>query len=173
VNELINGFVESIKHTQLFCRCGELNNEANSTIKSWDEAMRHALTSKWENTKFDAQNELSESLFLKSRSTPPAITKDRLKSWNAIVTFAKKECVPLLVEAVVLPSLSTAGLATESKRGDILHVIKEDMMYIILGAAYSDVVPNGLFVEMQKVYVNGQFPCGWTGKFPEGQLVVF
>ena len=111
MNELINGVVANLKDTQMFRRCGELPPSGKATVKSWEEATRHALTSKWENTKFDAQRALKEKLFLKSRENPSALTKERLQSWNAIVDYAKKECVPMLIDKVVLPSILAVGFA--------------------------------------------------------------
>jgi hypothetical protein len=40
-------------------------------------------------------------------------------------------------------------------------------------AEYADVCPPGFFTSIAHWYLNGHFPCGWWGAFPQGKLVIY
>jgi hypothetical protein len=64
------------------------------------------------------------------------------------------------VEAHGLPEIFE-----DTVRWDILHVCME--------AEYADVSPPGFFASQAYWYVQVHFPCGWTGSFPDGKLVLY
>ncbi|OBY76078.1 hypothetical protein [Acinetobacter gyllenbergii] len=53
----------------------------------------------------------------------------------------------------------------------IVELMKRDIG-IIFQCYANDHFPN-IWKEILSVYLNGGFPCGWDGHYPEGRLVVF
>ena len=45
-------------------------------------------------------------------------------------------------------------------------------MKIILNCYSNEYFPS-LWQDILEVYLNNGFPCGWNGRYPEGQMVVF
>jgi hypothetical protein len=51
--------------------------------------------------------------------------------------------------------------------------VRNDITGACMEAEYADVCPPGFFTSIAHWYINGHFPCGWWGAFPQGKLVVY
>lgn len=55
---------------------------------------------------------------------------------------------------------------------DFWDNIYSDAIYITLQIAYKGKL-EGFFYEIFKIYEAGYIPCGWVGKYPEGQIACY
>ena len=56
----------------------------------------------------------------------------------------------------------------------IAEAIQTDFTNILSFISSADSKKESKFLEQQlKVYQNGGFPCGWYGKYPDGQIIVY
>lgn len=56
----------------------------------------------------------------------------------------------------------------------IAEAIQTDFTNILSFISSADSQKESKFLEQQlKVYQNGGFPCGWYGKYPDGQIIVY
>lgn len=129
-------------------------------VSSWQTAIESCSTLDWENYQLEAANLLCEALFAKD----PVQYAD----WNhhiiavrpAALEIAREKCAP------VVSTLKECGRFVASVEWDMIHLLAE--------AQYADVLEPNFFARLGWWYVNGHFPCGWTGPFSiEGRLVVY
>ena len=55
----------------------------------------------------------------------------------------------------------------------VLHSIHWDILHIIVADTFKDLFSTELYPDLLKVYESGQFPCGWRGKFPHGNMMIY
>jgi hypothetical protein len=53
------------------------------------------------------------------------------------------------------------------------RIVQASLENCLMEVEFADVQPPGLFHYLGFWYVQGHFPCGWDGCFPEGRLMVF
>jgi hypothetical protein len=138
---------------------GEPVSGAFVVLRSWAEAAASCGSPEWQELLLEASNRYCESVAARSRK--------RWDEWNRIVGEVKPFAEEL-VERKVCSTVEANGLAKvfpDTVRWDILHACME--------AEYADVFPPGFFASQAYWYVQGHFPCGWVGSFPEGRLVLY
>lgn len=150
--------LEDLRSTNWFTRVGQSNAESIS-VSSWGEAIERAELPSWEDIRLEAQNEISSFLVKTDR--------ERRQQWNIVVRTIKQLSIPLVttkIERVV---------KTNQLPASFISNVQRDIMYVAMGVEYSDVFEQGLFSQILRWYLQGHFPCGWEGKYPEGKMIVF
>jgi len=161
--ESLQKIYEQISKINWFCNCG---NEINTSIninceysKNWKLASANCKSSKWENVQTETRN-IMTSLLDRDWS-------DKFQMWNNIGAQAKQLCktgvTPKIEEYINNKSLDVI----------VLHSIEWDIITAMMEYAYSPYVKSGFYTELLKVYENGNFPCGWKGKWPDGNLLIY
>jgi hypothetical protein len=113
----------------------------------------------WENLCLEASNQYAGQLARRNRA--------RWDQWNAVVDGIRPTVVAFVERKIrsVVTEHSLPKAFEDTVRWDILHVCME--------AEYADVFPPGFYASQAYWYVQGHFPCGWVGAFPEGKLVLY
>lgn len=129
-------------------------------VNSWEDAKMYYSEPIWEDTTSEAQNELTSFLHKKYRND--------YGSWNKVAAEGK-----VFLESTIKPKLIEVKEANE-----LVKVFIDCVMWDLLGAImefYYGKYKNRpeFFLELLKIYQSGNFPCGWVGHFPKGNLVVF
>ena len=79
----------------------------------------------------------------------------------------KKVTRPLVGRKIV-------AVVRENSLPEIFNIqVNYDIAGACMEAEYADVCPPGFFTRIGHWYVNGHFPCGWWGAFPQGKLVIY
>lgn len=156
--------LDRIKQINWFTNCGQaMQNEIQiSYIKvyNWREAMRNYQDLNWENTTLEARNELTTFLHSKYR--------DQYSKWNNIAKEAR-----MFIEMNILPEVE--NYREKNKLDKVfINCVKWDILNAIMESTYSKCNHRPVFfLELLKVYESGNFPCGWHGEWPEGNLIVY
>lgn len=93
---------------------------------------------------------------------------NRYDNWNKLVREAKA----ILEEQVFL----TIGNLSQEHSLDEKWVglVKWDILNAVMENAYQDCENRPtFFLDLLEVYEEGNFPCGWQGDWPKGELVIF
>jgi hypothetical protein len=158
-------------HSRTIATLGELEkaswfsrvgiNEGSNVITAscWPEAIEQCSSFEWEDLRLDAANQFRECIARRS--------KERLRLWNDTVDEVKKISVPLIDRKI-------AAVVREYGLPEIFKIrVRNDITGACMEAEYADVCPPGFFTSIAHWYINGHFPCGWWGAFPQGKLVVY
>lgn len=154
-----------IRTAPWFARCGEPFSSAVSvpveTVGSWAAALAACAAPARETAQLEAGNQLSAWLSRHAR--------DRYREWNDLIRRHQAEVVTPLTERVLRPVAEARGLDpvfVGAVEWDILHALMEN--------SYLDTGHRAFFfLELLTVYEAGHYPCGWSGDWPEGRLLVF
>jgi hypothetical protein len=128
-------------------------------LSSWHEAIEYCSSAEWENLGLEAANRYRERLLERS--------KERFNQWNDIVTQLKpvtESFVRRKIEVVVREH-ELPKVFEDTVQWDILHVCME--------AEFADVYQPGYYASQAFWYINGHFPCGWDGEFPNGRIIIY
>lgn len=150
---------EQLANAGWFSAVGSPASSNVSTVSSWAEAIEQCASLEWENLCLDAANQL--------RSRIGEAAPERLQQWNPIVERMKAVSMPLVRTKVaqVVSEHALPKVFEDTVQWDVLHLLME--------AEYSDIVAPSFYAAQAFWYVNGRFPCGWAGAFPNGRLVIF
>lgn len=129
------------------------------TCKSWKEAMQHSSKLSWENIQLEAANSLRAKII---KADPK-----RFHVWNDKVIALKPTAFQMIDQK------SSFVIQQNNLPEGFKHTVQWDILHLLMEAEYSDIVKPTFFAAQAYWYVTGRFPCGWKGKFPEGQLIVF
>ena len=112
----------------------------------------------WEDATLEAHNELN--IFMRQKH--PGKSSD----WNSVaqeaMEFLQEKVDPSLIQAA-----EKHGLGKE-----FLDAAHWNLQGAILEQHYKKYRPPLFFLKMLTVYEQGHFPCGWSGKWPSGKLMV-
>jgi hypothetical protein len=93
----------------------------------------------------------------------------RSQEWNAIV----QAVTPLIDRHVEHHLESVSSRYPELDLTIAASGMKWQLIHGCVEVAYSDLYPPTLFLKLTNYYLEGYYPCGWEGDFPNGLLVVF
>lgn len=160
--ESLQEIYQRIVKINWFSNCGQEMNDIGinyEQVKDWETAVKKCKSTLWENVQIEARNILTVALH---DNWPD---KDRL--WNEITDQAKEllnlGVTPAITEFVNRRQLDIA----------VLHSVRWDILAAMMEHAYSPYVKPGFYTELLKVYEAGHFPCGWKGKWPDGNLLIY
>lgn len=151
--------LEELREAAWFASVGQEASDNVIVVKSWREAIESCSSEPWEDLLLEAANQYCERLSERD--------SQRFMLWNRCV----EEIRPLVVELVgektrwVEQAHELPPIFRETVEWDIVHVCME--------AEFADVYPPGFFASQAYWYVEGRFPCGWSGEFPEGKLIIY
>jgi len=128
-------------------------------VSDWETAIENCSSVEWGNLCLEAVNQYYARL---TERAP-----ERLAQRNDIVKEIKKTSIPLVREKIadVVRDNALPQCFEDTVQWDILHLCIE--------AEFSDVFPPGFYASQAYWYSKGHFPCGWSGNFPAGHLLVF
>jgi len=128
-------------------------------LTSWDEAIQHCASDRWQHLQLEASNQYRERLLERDRS-------EYLK-WNEIVGALKLVTIPFV----------DARLAILARQENLPSVFRDMVQWDILGvcweAEFSHVCEPGWYAGNAFWYMNGHFPCGWLGELPGGRPIIY
>jgi hypothetical protein len=130
-------------------------------VASTVAALEHCSDPAWEQVTLEARNQLTESLCKRYR--------DRYAEWNNVADAAQSRVVTPLVNQVWKP------FAERYELGKVfVDCVSWDVMAAIMEHEYRDCSGRPVFfLDLLDVYRAGHFPCGWSGEWPKGNLLVF
>ena len=151
--------LEHLESAKWFANVGIRDVKTPIVLNSWKEAIDACGSPEWKEINLEMANQLSEKL---SNQAP-----DRFTKWNEIVKECKEKTIPLISKK------TESVVKINSLPKSFLNAVNWDILHICLEAEFSDSLPLGYFASQGFWYIKGHFPCGWRGKFPQGQLVVY
>lgn len=90
---------------------------------------------------------------------------NKYQYWNSLVKEAKN-----VVENGIIPKITFP----ESEKGSMTENLKWDLVNYLLEDAYSTFLQELFFFDgLINVYEAGYMPCGWSGTWPAGKLVIY
>ncbi|MEK8215211.1 hypothetical protein [Paenibacillus sp. FSL L8-0463] len=154
---------ERVAKVRWFENCGkeirEPYFEGNIIIvDSWTKAQK-GINGKWDNLKLEIRNNLTGTLHERWRN--------EYREWNTITLEAKA-----VLQKGVLNELKSY-VSANNINYSVYESVEWDLLCVLMEYAYSDLVAPGFYFKMFDVYEAGHLPCGWKGKWPEGNVLIF
>jgi hypothetical protein len=151
--------VDKLDKVEWFTRVGKKDTTRTRVLSSWPEAIEHCGSLEWENLCLEAVNQYCARLVERSR--------EQFNKWNDIAGELKLETIPFVkrkIEAVV----------REHRLPQVFeNMVQWDILHVCMEAEYADVYQPGFYASQAYWYLKGHFPCGWEGRFPEGNLIIY
>lgn len=130
-------------------------------VPNWERALAGCSSDIWSNVQLEARNQLT--IWLHNNDN------ENYQNWNRFARDRNIAVLDPLMETQIRPFQCEHGLPksfADSVQWDLLGVLMEDI--------YSDSGHIVFFChELLTVYEAGHFPCGWTGEWPNGELLMF
>ena len=128
-------------------------------VSSWEKATRQCESDEWDLTLNESTNEFTNRLVRAS--------KEEFRTWNDHVIAVKEVSKPLVEEK----------MAEAKQKHDLSSAVSDAMRWIVTltltEAEYAHVVDSGNHSKLSFWIVNGHFPCGWKGEFPNGNPIIY
>ena len=125
--------------------------------KSLSLFIKGLKSDEWESATLEAGNEITGFLAKKHTS--------KYQYWNSLVKDAKK-----VVENDIIPKITFP----ESEKGTVTENLKWDLVNFLLEDAYSSLLQEPFFFDgLISVHEAGHMPCGCSGTWPAGKLVIY
>jgi hypothetical protein len=151
--------LDQLEKASWFSRVGINEGFGTAVVATWPEAMDRCDSSAWDDLQLEALNQYRVCIARRSR--------ERLQLWNDTVDEVKKISRPLVDRKI-------ATVVREHALPEIFKIcVNWDITGFCMEAEYADLCPPGLFTNLGHWYLNGHFPCGWWGVFPQGKLVIY
>jgi hypothetical protein len=151
--------LQDLRHSQWFNRVGDVDSPSVRIIKSWEEAAILCSNIDWENVLLDGANGYRDRL----REVTPRL----LDTWNDRVARVRPECDEI-ARVKTLPVRQLHNMPAEFE-----WAVRWDIINYAMECEYADVCSPGFFTRQAYWYLNGHFPCGWEGPFPQGRLIIY
>lgn len=126
---------------------------------SWVEAVYHCSKTSWENLRLNA----NDVIYSEVRQQSPEVSRH----WNEVVG----ELRPIVNDLV--GSKTRVVVEVHKLPVKFVHVVRWDVLGILLEAQYGEFLKTNFYVPLGNWYLEGHFPCGWEGEYPDGKLIVF
>jgi hypothetical protein len=151
--------LDRLEKASWFSQVGVNAGSSAVVVRSWPEAIEYCDSSAWEDLQGEALNRYRE--FIAHRS------KERWRLWSDTVREVKKLTKPFVGHKI-------AVIIREKGLPEIFNIqVNHDITGLCMEAEYADMCPPGLFTRIGYWYLNGHFPCGWSGVFPQGKPVIY
>jgi len=151
--------LQELEQAAWFHAVGRKDTESAIVLDSWPKAIASCSSQKWENLLVEAANQYSEQVFRRS--------KERFNQWNTIVDEMKTFTEPLVMRKI-LPVIQINKLPKSFE-----DTVKWDILHLAMECEYADIYPPGFYASQAYWYMQGHFPCGWRGRFPDGTLIIY
>lgn len=155
--------IAKLKDVDWYSRVGNpTKDDRVRQVLSWEEAIALDVERDWENTTLQAANEVRHSI--------QAASWAEYHSWNEVVGFLKLELEPIWHHMNIASERQTNA---RSQYKQIRASTRWDILHWGIESEFSEFNPPGFFSQLGEWYIRGHFPCGWHGKYPGGNLIVF
>jgi hypothetical protein len=159
LNQRVTETLNELDRAVWFAHVGVEDTDSAVVLKSWGEAIKHCTSSKWKGLRLEAANQYRERLVERSR--------ERFRQWNKVVDQVKRTAEDMVRKKV------KKVMAEHKLPKTFLDTVQWDILHLCMEAEFADVYPPGFYASQGYWYINGHFPCGWQGEFPEGILVIY
>ncbi|HWB60633.1 MAG TPA: hypothetical protein VG733_14155 [Chthoniobacteraceae bacterium] len=136
-----------------------IEDEPVEVVTSWEEAMECCTSQEWDWALLESGN-----IF---RGKIRTVSMDELRTWNARVEKVRPLAMSLVNEKTRLTK----------EQFDLPDVFESNtyaqILMVLMEAEYSQIVAPGNFSKLELLFLNGHFPCGWRGEFPDGELIIY
>lgn len=130
-------------------------------VSNWKQAVEACKSEQWENVELEASNQLTQWLHDNRMQ--------EYREWNEHVDAHKSTTIEPIVDTCIKSYIAKHNLDVT-----VLHSVQWAILKALMENTY---IPTGhkefFFLELLTVYEAGHFPCGWSGRWPNGQLVVY
>jgi hypothetical protein len=151
--------LQQIDEAAWFSRVGTKDTKVAMVLSSWPEAIESCSYVEWEDLRLDAANQLCARIMERSR--------ERFAKWNETALEVKNAVGPLVMRKI-------DEVTRERNFPKVFHnSVRWDIMHLCMEAEYADLCHPAFFAGISYFYVNGHFPCGWSGEYPKGMLVIY
>ena len=117
---------------------------------------------KWGNLRLEIVNELTGFLFINYNEI-------YCREYNKLIDLIKTQYLSK-IETMYTDNLNKVfGNAKELVKSRI----QWDILHIIVADTFKNYFNMEFYYVLLEVYKNGQFPCGWHGKYPYGSIMIF
>jgi hypothetical protein len=159
LNQKTISTLDELDAVEWFCNVGRKDSDYPVFLSSWDEAVKSCTGEQWESLCEEAANQYRARLC--------ALDPGRFGAWNVIVREVKEVTIPFVQKKIqhIVAEKKLPKVFTDTIQWDILHLCME--------SEYADIFPPGFYASQAFWYARGHFPCGWSGDFPKGRLVVY
>lgn len=152
-----------LQQADWFSRTGlPIDDPAIVRVGDWVQAMESLEGFEWYRVSQVAPNALTSAL----SSRFPL----RYRTWNALVGAM----LPVIGEIVDEKIARIVDVHRGAMDEEIFRdSIEWDLLHACMELEFADLIPVGFFSQISSWYVKGHLPCGWSGTFPAGSLVVY
>lgn len=151
--------LEELRRAPWFARVGNPEPDLAWVLHSWAEAGDLCSDIEWEGFLLDAANDYRDRL----REVSPRL----LDTWNDRVINLRPKCDDMVQRKIRLVT-SVHNMPQEFE-----WAVRWDILNFAMECEYADVCAPGFFTRQAYWYLDGHFPCGWEGPFPQGRPIVY
>lgn len=155
-------FIKQILDCQWLQRCVQIDNLGFDVeyLNNTRDVEKNINATKWENICLDRKGDFTTYLFKNYKT-------DYNKYWNDEVDIIKKQYLFKISEKIKT-ALIDRGLSV-----GIIDDILMNLLSIFMLEYYSDYYSCDFYNKMLKIYLSSHLPCGWIGKYPDGNFLVY
>jgi hypothetical protein len=150
--------LERLEKAAWFSRVGVRDTTTAVVLTSWQDAVEHCSTPEWEILCLEAANQYRERIIERSR--------DRFARWNEIAQEVRETAIPFVLRKL-------EAIKRELLPAVFENTVNWDIIHFLMEAEFADLVPPGFYTGLAYWYDKGHFPCGWSGEYPKGTLVIY
>lgn len=157
--------LQQLRDSEWFSRLGQFTiNEGEivvpvEIVSSWAEAIECCSADEWNWMLLESANMLRRKLMQTSMN--------EFRMWNMRIEKVKTVAVPF-VNAKISATKKEFGLPEAFDA-----TVNAQILMVLMEAEYSQIIEPGNFSKLAFWFVNGHFPCGWSGEFPKGDLIIY
>jgi hypothetical protein len=151
--------LKRLEEAAWFSAAGQFVDGPVIVLSSWKEAVEACRSSSYQDLCLEAANRYRERLVERS--------VERFRLWNQTVRVVKQKSVPL-VKRKIREVVETHKLPKVFE-----DTVQWDTLMVCMEAEFADIYPPGFFASQAYWYVEGHFPCGWKGDFPNGRQIIY
>lgn len=157
--EFSNDFQKQVEKIPFFLHVKEPIESKFAPVASWSEAERHCTSIKWRDIQADIKSKYIHNL-VEKHNVP-------LVSWNEDVRILRESIGPVIQDKL-------RGYAENLFLfHKVVASVRWDFLAIGMARYYEAVYADYYYHQLLKLYISGRFPCGWSGDWPEGKLILF
>ncbi len=151
--------INQLEAAPWFSRVGVAAGSSVAAVSFWPEAIDYCDAQGWDNLRQEMLNQYRVYIHQHHRA--------RLQDWNERIEAVKNFTEPLVER-------KTSAVIRENGLPDIFRIaVRFDITIFCMEAEYDDICPPSFFTRLGAWYLDGHFPCGCWGPFPEGKLIVY
>lgn len=107
----------------------------------------------------EASNQYRERLIVAS--------KERFRKWNEVAEEVRATVIPFVQRKI-------DAVRCDNNLPEVFeNTVIWDIIHLCMEAEYADLIAPGYYASQAYWYVKGHFPCGWSGTFPNGMLIIY